>query len=224
MPTQGIGNISLTHIEGDIQSSRKDIVALEEPLEIRLGYGSAQRQQKSIAVTMRTPGHDFELAIGFLFSEGIIDSMDDIENIHYCEDVGKQDEKENVVRAELAPHVVPDLEKLDRNFYMTSSCGVCGKSSIEAVEVSCERVNDNSSVTRHLIFRLTEELEKKQHLFGVTGGLHASGHFNMEGKLLSLREDIGRHNALDKIIGAAFLRKEIPMKESILLLSGMAGF
>jgi len=224
MSQHGISGVTVSRIDGETQSSQQDIVAAEEPLEIRIGYGSDTRDQKSIAVTMRTPGHDFELALGFLFSEGIIDHLSDVENVHYCEDVGKQDEKENVVRVELARHIIPDFEKLERNFYMTSSCGVCGKSSIEAIEVSCEKINESSITDRQVIFGLIDEMEKKQHLFGATGGIHASGLFNLKGNLMLVREDIGRHNALDKIIGARFLKKDIPIISSLLVLSGRAGF
>ncbi len=224
MSQHGISGVTVSRIDGETQSSQQDIVAVEEPLEIRIGYGSDTRDQKSIAVTMRTPGHDFELALGFLFSEGIIDHLSDVENVHYCEDVGKQDEKENVVRVELARHIIPDFEKLERNFYMTSSCGVCGKSSIEAIEVSCEKINESSITDRQVIFGLIDEMEKKQHLFGATGGIHASGLFNLKGNLMLVREDIGRHNALDKIIGARFLKKDIPIISSLLVLSGRAGF
>ena len=224
MPRQGIGAISITKVDGKKESSAQDIVALEEPLEIRLGYGSEERLQKSISVTMRTPGHDFELALGFLFSEAIINQMSDVENIHYCEDVGKQEEKENVVRVELAREVQPDLESLERNFYVSSSCGVCGKSSIDAVEVSCSVLSDSSSASRELVFSLTKELESKQYLFSVTGGIHASGLFDLQGNLIFIREDIGRHNALDKIIGAVLAKKNIDFSKTILLLSGRAGF
>jgi FdhD protein len=224
MPRQGIGAISITKVDGKRESSAQDIVALEEPLEIRLGYGSEERLQKSISVTMRTPGHDFELALGFLFSEAIINQMSDVENIHYCEDVGKHEEKENVVRVELAREVQPDLESLERNFYVSSSCGVCGKSSIDAVEVSCSVLSDSSSASRELIFSLPKELESKQYLFSVTGGIHASGLFDLQGNLIFLREDIGRHNAVDKIIGAVLAKKNINFSKTILLLSGRAGF
>ena len=164
--------------------------------------------------------------MGFLFSEAIIDQVSDIDNIHYCEDVGKQEEKENVVRAELARHILPDFEKLQRNFYISSSCGVCGKSSIEAVEVACSRLTDSSGagVTRELIFNLVHKMEPKQYLFGVTGGIQASGLFDLEGNLIFLREDIGRHNALDKIIGAVLAKKGIDFTKSIPILSGRAGF
>jgi FdhD protein len=211
--------------KGESNTSREDLIALEEPLEIRLGYGPVtNRQQKSIAVTMRTPGHDMELALGFLFSEDIIQSMDDIESIHYCEDLDSEEEKENVVRAELGSHVRPDFEKLERNFFVTSSCGICGKTSIDSIKTYCEKLPDGIEVDRNIIYELVKRMEIKQQMFGVTGGLHASGIFDQLGELMILREDVGRHNALDKLTGAFFQKRKLPLSESILLLSGRAGF
>ncbi|MEQ8423462.1 MAG: formate dehydrogenase accessory sulfurtransferase FdhD [Cyclobacteriaceae bacterium] len=202
-----------------------DLMAVEEPLEIRLGYGNhGGRQQKSLSVTMRTPGHDYELATGFLFTEGIIDSFDEVESIKYCEDVGRQEEKENVVRVELKPEVVLDLDKLQRNFYTTSSCGVCGKSSIEAVHVSCATIASSVHVDKEVIHSLSGKLREAQQIFEHTGGLHAVGLFDIEGKLLLTREDVGRHNAMDKLIGACLFKKEIPLTNAIMMVSGRASF
>ncbi|QOI98947.1 MAG: formate dehydrogenase accessory sulfurtransferase FdhD [Flammeovirgaceae bacterium] len=202
-----------------------DILAVEEPLEIRLGFGSpTDRKQKSLSVTMRTPGHDFELAIGFLFTEGIIRSYQEIESIKHCGDAGRQEEKENVVRVELKPDVTIDFQKLQRNFYTTSSCGVCGKSSIEAVAQHCSAVPVSWTVNPEVIHQLPEALRKAQQVFEYTGGLHASGLFTQEGKLVVIREDVGRHNALDKVIGAMLVKNEIPLTNSILLVSGRASF
>ncbi|HNP96619.1 MAG TPA: formate dehydrogenase accessory sulfurtransferase FdhD, partial [Cyclobacteriaceae bacterium] len=140
--------VEITKFSSGSRKTSPDLMAVEEPLEIRLGYGPlGDRQQKSLSVTMRTPGHDYELAIGFLFTEAIIDSYDQIESVKYCEDVGRQEERENVVRVELKPEVHLDFEKFQRNFYTTSSCGVCGKSSIESVEVSCSRLSDQMQVS-----------------------------------------------------------------------------
>lgn len=202
-----------------------DILAAEEPLEIRLGFGTqTERQQKSLSVTMRTPGHDFELALGFLFTEGIIKTYQQIESIKYCEDVGRQEEKENIVRVELKPDCEVDFQKLQRNFYITSSCGVCGKSSIEAVAQQCTEVPVAWNLSPEIIHQLPLTLRKAQHVFEYTGGLHASGLFDRTGNLILLREDVGRHNALDKVIGAMLVNNQIPLADFILLVSGRASF
>jgi FdhD protein len=206
-------------------SNKSDLLAIEEPLEIRIGYGAIDnRQQKSLSVTMRTPGHDFELATGFLFTEGIIYSYQQVESIKYCEDVGRQEEKENVVRVELKPDVELDFQKLQRNFYTTSSCGVCGKSSIEAVAQHCPVIPVSWTVKPEVIHKLPDTLRKAQHVFEYTGGLHASGLFERTGNMVLLREDVGRHNALDKVIGAMLVKNQIPLRNSVLLVSGRASF
>jgi FdhD protein len=202
-----------------------DLLAVEEPLEIRIGYGMQQnRNQKSIAVTMRTPGHDFELALGFLFTEGIISGKDDILNIRYCFDPKATEKNENIVRVELKPNIQIDFEKLNRHFYTTSSCGVCGKSSIQSVMVNCKPVSSNNfNIYSKLIVELPGILRKSQPVFEHTGGLHASALFDENGKLLLLREDVGRHNALDKLIGA-ILGLNLKTQHTVLLLSGRASF
>ncbi len=219
-----VTSIQLTRINGSKIISKPDLVATEEPLEIRLGFGKHEREQKSLSVTMRTPGHDFELALGFLFTEGIIRSMDDIENVKYCEDVGRQEDKGNVVRAELKPSVTFDWSKLQRNFYTSSSCGVCGKSSIESVQQNCKVINSEVQITSQLVVSLPDKLRKVQMVFEHTGGLHAVGVFDTAGELLCLREDVGRHNALDKAVGALLQKKNIPASACLLLVSGRASF
>ncbi len=217
--------VEITKVTSNGSMVTPDLMAVEEPLEIRVGYGSmGNRTQKSLSVTMRTPGHDYELATGFLYTEGIIDSFEQVESIKYCEDVGKQEEKENVVRVELKPDIHLELEKLQRNFYTTSSCGVCGKSSIEAIQVSCNKISDSIEVDKSLIHALPEKLRTAQQIFEHTGGLHAVGLFDLNGKLLLTREDVGRHNAMDKIIGACLFKKEIPLSNSIMMVSGRASF
>lgn len=202
-----------------------DLLAVEEPLEIRLGYGAAEnREQQNISVTMRTPGNDFELALGFLYTEGIISSYGQIESIHYCHD-GKQEEQENVVRVELRPDVMVDLKKLQRNFYTTSSCGVCGKSSIESIRSDCTNVlSDSLLIPSSMIKKLPQKLAQHQTVFEYTGGLHAVALFNEQGDVMLVREDVGRHNAFDKIVGAALLKNELPLSNSFVLLSGRASF
>ena len=204
---------------------KTDSIAIEAPLEIRLGFGPEhEREQKSISVTMRTPGNDEELAMGFLFTEGIIDSASDLLSIKHCGDV-KEEEKNNIIRAELKPTIKIDWSKLDRHFYTTSSCGVCGKSSIDAVKSNCLKpITSSVKATASTILQLAEQLNSSQLVFSLTGGIHASALFNEQGNLLMIREDVGRHNALDKIIGASGLGNNLPLSESILLLSGRISF
>lgn len=202
-----------------------DLVVIEEPLEIRLGFGEEHdRQQKSISVTMRTPtGHDFELALGFLFTEGIITSFDDILSIHYCTDAGRQAEQ-NIVRVELKPHILINFQSLERHFYATSSCGICGKASIEAIEQKCPILpKTDFKVSAEFIKTLPKILEKNQVFFRHTGGLHAAMILNKAGVEV-LREDIGRHNALDKVIGAALQQNLLPLSDVVLIMSSRASF
>jgi FdhD protein len=204
----------------------EDLVAVEEPLEIRLGFGLKEnRQQQRISVTMRTPGNDFELAIGFLFTEGIIGSVGEILSIQFCTEVNTKENNFNVLRVELKEDVVFDAVSLQRNFYTTSSCGVCGKASIEAVFQACDIQEKSAfSIEPSLILALSEILRNDQQVFKYTGGLHGCGLFNLSGELLLSREDVGRHNALDKLIGATLGSVEMELKNSILLLSGRASF
>ena len=223
--TTAVKNINVTKITETGTEQKPDLLAVEEPLEIRIGFGPlGDRQQNSLSVTMRTPGHDFELTVGFLFTEGIIQHIDQVESVKYCEDVGKQEEEGNVVRVELKPEVQIDFEKLQRHFYTSSSCGVCGKSSIESVKVACQQLADGFSIPASLIHQLPDKLRKAQTVFEYTGGLHAVGLFNKTGELILLREDVGRHNALDKAIGAMVLKKQVPLSDYALLVSGRASF
>jgi FdhD protein len=209
------------------QPLEDDLLAVEEPLEIRLEYGPANdRQQRNIAVTMRTPGHDLELAAGFLHGEGILQSRDDIHKIDWCANVRLPEEYGNVVKVDLQPGVVPALERMERNFYTTSSCGVCGKASIESLGMAgCPVIVDGGlRVPADVIRRLPESAMASQTVFRHTGGLHAASIFDAAGGLLVSREDVGRHNALDKAIGAMFLEAKMPLRGHILLVSGRAGF
>ena len=221
LPVQNTQLIKVARNGGLKQS---DLLAVEEPLEIRLGFGVAsEREQKSLSVTMRTPGHDFELALGFLLTEGIISSGEQVESIKYCNSV-KQEEFENVVRVELKPDVQIDFKKFQRHFYTSSSCGVCGKSSIDAIKVKGKAIESGLTLSSSVIYSLPDKLRKAQHVFEHTGGLHASALFNQAGALIILREDVGRHNALDKVIGAMLLKKEVPLSNFILLVSGRTSF
>jgi FdhD protein len=198
-----------------------DALAVEEPLEIRLEAdvdGHAVR--KTISVTMRTPGHDVELALGFLFSEGIVRDRGQIEQAGRCGLAS------NVVRVRLAAHADVDLARLERHFYTTSSCGVCGKTSIDALRTTSRYAlaPGRPVVDAALIHRLPHALRAAQSVFDRTGGLHASALFNAEGRLHCLREDVGRHNALDKVIGAELLAGRLPASEYVLVVSGRASF
>ncbi len=214
---------SILKVNASGSKREDDMLAAEEPLEIRIAFAdSGSRIQKSISVTMRTPGNDFELASGFLFTEGIIKSFEDIQSIKHCD--GKN---ENVVRVELKDDVSFEFGKLERNFYTTSSCGVCGKSSIEAIKTVCHLSTSNVdtlTLSPEIICTLPSVLRNRQDVFDFTGGLHACGLFDTSGDLLLMREDVGRHNALDKLIGSSLNQSLLPLDKYLLLLSGRASF
>jgi FdhD protein len=197
-----------------------DLLAVEEPLEVRLGCDvGGRRVHRAVSVTMRTPGHDLELAVGFLFTEGVIVAREQVAGARAC-GAG------NVARVDLHPGVAVDLSRLERHFYTSSSCGVCGKASLEAVRVCARnRLPESRPVVEAaVIHHLPEALRAAQAVFDRTGGLHAAALFDANGNLLCLREDVGRHNALDKLIGAQFLAGRTPLWEGVLLVSGRASF
>ncbi|MEM7016912.1 MAG: formate dehydrogenase accessory sulfurtransferase FdhD [Pseudomonadota bacterium] len=213
-----------THTANSVES-RRDALAMEEPLEITLNLVEKdQRVMRSISITMRTPGQDFELAAGFLYTEGIIHDTNDIRGIEYCGPA--IDGLHNIVKVILHDEIDVDLQRLQRHFYTTSSCGICGKSSLDAVEVmGIEALNINApKVSAALLANLPGILRKQQAVFDETGGLHAAALFSAEGELLDIREDVGRHNALDKLIGAQFLKGNLPGTDKLLLLSGRISF
>lgn len=198
-----------------------DSIAVEEPLAIMVEYSSATgRMQKNIAITMRTPGDDETLAAGFLFTEGIIRQLDNIRDIRLFSS------DRNRVLVTLKEDVKPALHTAERNFYSTSSCGVCGKTSIESLRAVSpfEQLKDILKVNREVLFRLPGIVRSMQVVFNDTGGIHACALFDAEGNCSILKEDIGRHNALDKLIGTALLEQRLPLNTSILFLSGRAGF
>jgi FdhD protein len=207
-------------------AGQPDLLAVEEPLEIRLGFGPAgHREQRSLAVTMRTPGHDLELVLGFLLTEGIIRHYNEVESIHHCAQVQHAEEVDNVVRVELAATVTPDMEKLQRNFYMTSSCGVCGKSSIEALHTVCTALPAGEmKISANVIQQLPDRLMQYQAVFAHTGGLHAVALFDHQGDPVLVREDVGRHNAFDKVVGASLVQRSLPLSGAVALVSGRASF
>jgi FdhD protein len=214
-------------VNGCNTSSITDILSVEEPLEIRIGYGpSDKRMQKSIAVTMRTPGNDLELAIGFLFTEGIISSYKQVEKTYHV-NTDCSSGKNNIVQVELANDFTPGLMQTDRNFYTNSSCGVCGKASIESIRTVSPFLYSARPIlhlSTGVLYQLPEKLRSNQSCFSATGGIHAAGIFSNDGQLVLLREDVGRHNALDKLIGAALGDFALPLNQHILLLSGRASF
>lgn len=216
--------IHIARVDQGVAVEADDILVTEEPLEIRLGHGPLEdRKEFRLSVTMRTPGHDEELALGFLFTEGIIAAPEQLLRVAHCEHV-KREERGNVVRAELHPSVVLDPARWQRNFYTTSSCGVCGKTSIDAVRTPCQRpITPFGPVDPKVITALPDRMREAQTVFKHTGGIHAAALFSREGELLILREDVGRHNAVDKVIGAAFHR-QLPTADRLLLVSGRAGF
>jgi FdhD protein len=226
MTAGGTRHITTTRVEGASRSLRDDDVAVEEPLEIRLGYDeNGARLQKPISITMRTPGHDRELAAGFLFSEGIVRHARDIEKVEPC-GAPSPNGYTNTWRVDLRSGVPVDLDRLHRNFYTTSSCGVCGKSSLEALQTVSPPAIDPSKplLDATTLQRLPQRLHEKQEVFASTGGLHAAALFTPTGELLEIREDVGRHNAVDKLVGTMLLRDSVPLGNQILLLSGRASF
>src|SRR5215213_3136029 len=202
---------------------RPDTLATEEPMEIRLLAGQTKQ---TVAVTMRTPGADFELAAGFLYGEGIVDSPDDVLKISYCVDSDLDvEQRYNIVNVELHGGSGLDLRPLERHFYTTSACGVCGKASLEQLELrGCPVISPGPEVSAETIYSLPETLREAQGLFDATGGLHAAALFDGEGELLALREDVGRHNATDKLVGWALLEGRLPLSEHVVLVSGRSSF
>lgn len=227
MTKPSVSSVNITRIHANQPEQTLDLLAVEEPMEIRLGFGPAHmREQKSVSVTMRTPGNDFELALGFLFTEGIIQNPQDIYKIQYCTELNTKENLENIVRVELKPDLEIDLSNLQRNFYTTSSCGVCGKESIEAIKTNCpvQHMDVSVRINPQTITQLPDKLRAQQSVFEHTGGIHACALFDTNGNLLLLREDVGRHNALDKLIGAALNTPAIQPNKTVLLLSGRASF
>lgn len=234
-PGRERGVLPIERFEGLQSRSIVDVVATEEPLEIHIVFGKRNaRQVKSISITMRTPGHDAELAIGFLFTEGIIHDIDEIECVTSSDQITARDESApqhrywpagNVVSIELVSELALNPAALQRNFYTTSSCGVCGKASLLALRSVCPpRVEDRFVIDADCLYKLHSQLHHAQSVFQDTGGIHSAALFSTQGELLLIREDVGRHNALDKIIGASTLKDELPLRERMLLLSGRASF
>jgi FdhD protein len=203
--------------------TRSDYLATEEPLEIRLVVDGARA---TVAVTMRTPGADFELAAGFLYGEGVISGRADIGRISYCTDPGVDAEQQyNIVNVRLMAAALPDLHSLDRHFMTSSACGVCGKASLDALELrGCPVVPAGPALDPAVLPRLPDALRERQGLFESTGGLHAAGLFTPDGQLVALREDVGRHNAVDKLVGWAVMDGRLPLHDHLLMVSGRSSY
>jgi FdhD protein len=222
MSNKAISTVTIKKADRSILTEAEDLLAREEPLEIKLEHGPAGKKvTKGISVTMRTPGADFELAAGFLYTEGIVTTPKDV--LAVCHSNGIN---ENVVTVTLADDLTPQINNLERNFYTTSSCGICGKSSIDAITAMCNIADtvDHIRISHKLLYELPVILRTSQNVFNHTGGLHAAALFSTNGELLFSREDVGRHNALDKLIGAALFQKLLPLDNHILMLSGRASF
>jgi len=209
----------VTAYHSGVGSERADTLATEEPLEIRVQ--GPEQDQVQVAVTMRTPGGDFDLAAGFLFTEGLIEPGE-VRRVAYCDNLPGEDQRYNVVSVTLGRAF--DAERLRRNFYANSSCGVCGKAALEDIEVRCSPVGPGPEVALEVLLSLPERLRGAQKMFERTGGLHAAGLFTPRGEATSVHEDVGRHNAVDKVIGERYLAGDVPVTDRVLQVSGRASF
>ena len=212
-------SVTVTALRGGAAFERPDRLVAEEPLEIRAG--GPDQEPAAVAVTMRTPGNDFELAAGFMFTEGLISSREDVASVAYCE-LPAGEQEFNVVTVRL--RVPFDPAAMKRNFFATSSCGVCGKASLEQVRVRCAPVPPGTVAPAATLLALPDLLRAEQRLFDQTGGLHAAALFDAEGDLLALKEDVGRHNATDKLIGWALLDGRLPLSGHAVMVSGRSSF
>ncbi len=210
-------------LDGGDRRRRDDWVATEEPLQMQVSAGG---DSATVAVTMRTPGEDFELAAGFLLAEGIVRRPGDVEGIRYCVDRElDEDQRFNVLTVDLTASRLPDLDRLERYGTVTSACGVCGKASLDALAArGLQAVPPSGVVDPDVLRALPERLREALETFRTTGGLHAAGAFTAAGELLAVREDVGRHNALDKLLGWALLDGRLPLTETVVMVSGRASF
>lgn len=218
--------VDISKIRGAQTIQIEDSVAVEEPLELQICSGTAtDSAARSISITMRTPGDDIDLALGFLAGEAIITHADAILSAEHCGAIDPETGFRNTVRIELDPGVAFDLDRLKRHFYTTSSCGVCGKTSIEALRVGgCSPIDSTFNIRRARLLALPQKLREQQAVFDKTGGLHAAAAFDSQGDIVVAREDIGRHNAVDKVIGSLLRDKRLPAGDLGLLVSGRASF
>jgi FdhD protein len=215
--------LRVSAVEGKRVQVRSDVLATEEPMEVRIVDNVGAQQ--TIAITMRTPGHDFELAAGFLFAEGLITGRGEIARVDYCSDSRlTDDERYNVITVTLTGPM-PQLPSVDRRFLTTSACGVCGKESLDALRLrGCAIVAAGPIVAPEVICSLPDRLRAGQKVFTKTGGLHAAGLFAPDGELIALREDVGRHNAVDKVVGWSLFNDKIPAHDRVLMVSGRTSY
>lgn len=211
-------------LEGDARTRRNDEIVGEEPLELRLVAGATTR---TLAVTMRTPGSDFELAAGFVYSEAIVRSRDEIAALTYCIDSAVDpDQRYNIVNVELhASSDLPDLARFERHFTMSSSCGVCGRAQLDSLRsLGAAPIDDDVRLPARVLYALPGRMRAAQRIFATTGGLHAAGLFDDRGDAIIVREDVGRHNAVDKLVGWALLSSQLPLRRRALMVSGRASY
>jgi FdhD protein len=215
-----VTSVRVLAVNGQGMQERPDRVVTEEPMEIRIegpGGGAAE----PVAITMRTPGSDFELAVGFLITEGVLADASDVASVAYCLE-GQGAQLYNVVT--VRTRSAPDVERARRSFAVSASCGICGKATLEDLEVACAPLAPGPTVTRTVLGVLPDRLRAAQSVFEKTGGLHAAGSFDTAGELTILREDVGRHNAVDKVVGHAALEGRLPLSDQVLVVSGRISF
>ncbi len=225
-PAEAVRRLSIREVRDTEARRRDDAVAVEEPLEIRVVVESeGRRERHAVAITMRTPGHDEELAAGFLLSEGIVEGAESIWRIAHCSTPDTPESEGNILEVHLAPGSTFDAERSSRQVYTTSSCGVCGRGSLELLWAACPaRPGGATTLEPDWLRGLPERLRTEQRVFGETGGLHAAAICEPNGALELLREDVGRHNAVDKLVGRRLLDRELPASDRLLLVSGRASF
>ena len=217
MTSEKTTSVEITRLTGDRREVGEDVIAIEEPLEIRAAWTiDGELREKNISVTMRTPGDDCDLAVGFLFTEGLV-RTDDVESVRHWG-------SPNQVRVALKPHARIDASKIERHFYTTSSCGVCGKTSIDALQVATKPLHARVPLQARVVRDLPGVLQSAQTAFLATGGVHGAALFNRNGSLLRLREDVGRHNAVDKVIGSYVRERANPFDDAVLVVSSRGSF
>lgn len=216
-------DLEVLALDGAAGSLKNDRVVTEEPLELRLVAG---KNAQTLAVTMRTPGNDFELAAGFAFSEGIVTAREELAGLSYCLDPGVDpDQRYNIVNVELARRDLPDLERFERHFTVGSACGVCGRTQLDSLrDRGVKPIEETMTVATGLLYSLPGRMREAQRIFASTGGLHAAALFDESGEAVVVREDIGRHNAVDKLVGWGLLNGRLPFTRSVLMVSGRASY
>ena len=216
-------DVDVFTLDGAGGKRKHDTVVTEEPLEIRL---VARGVTRTLAITMRTPGNDFELAAGFVYNESVVRARSEIAGINYCLDPAVEpDQRYNIVNVELASATLPDLDRLERHFTTSSACGVCGRAHLESLrDLGIEPIDDDVRVDAATLYALPDRMREAQRVFESTGGLHAAALFDENGAVKAVREDVGRHNAVDKLVGWGLLDSRLPFSRSILMVSGRASY